>query len=259
MLSLFGKFTSGAPEIRKFPSGSGNESYLNMSIANRTFRSRYPLWVRFRKGEYKFKGSHTWPQIGSQRQEVTKTKGKVLYSVGPWSAYTADKNKLPFKIAEGGKILRSPDRKQGLADVTRETFRIKEFRLSDAIVYSYFRDMRFVLLTCLLMGFSLWWFYVPEQLLEKPAALCSPDLGQVVRVVRDTFVNQISSNHHVSSPCDCGEPLNNTAKLLFEPQESFDPLGLNTNRLKALSVFVASIVLSLALAESVSPSGFRWS
>lgn len=40
-------------------------------------------------------------------------------------------------------------------------------------------------------GFSLWWFYVPEQLVEKPATLCYPDLEQVVRVVRETFVNHI--------------------------------------------------------------------
>ncbi len=109
--------------------------------------------------------------------------------------------------------------------------------------------MRLVLLTCLLIGFSLWWFYVPEQLVEKPATLCSPDLEQVVRVVRDTFVNHICSTLRVSSPCDCGEPLNNAAKLLFEPQESFDPLGLNTNRIKAPSIFVAAIVLSMALAK----------
>lgn len=70
----------------------------------------------------------------------TKSKHvfKAIQTIKDWSSYTADKNQLPFKIAEGGKILRSPDRKQGLADVTRETFRIKEFRLSDAIVYSYF-------------------------------------------------------------------------------------------------------------------------
>jgi hypothetical protein len=141
-----------------------------------------------------FRGGHTWDELAraiqgsSEDPEFllsiindisiygTKSKHvfKAIQTIKDWSSYTADKNQLPFKIAEGGKILRSPDRKQGLADVTRET-------------------------------------------------------------------------------------LNNTAKLLFEPQESFDPLGLNTNRLKALSVFVASIVLSLALAESVSPSGFRWS
>lgn len=56
---------------------------------------------------------------------------------------------------------------KGLADVTRETGRIKEFRL----LYSYMYDLRFALLTCLVIGFSIWWMAVPEPLLENPKAL----------------------------------------------------------------------------------------
>lgn len=49
------------------------------------------------------------------------------------------------------------------------------------------------------------------------------------------------------------------AKELLESQQSFDPLALDKkNRVKALSVFVASIVISLALAESVSKDGIRF-
>lgn len=58
---------------------------------------------------------------------------------------------LLFEIKVGEDrplLLRSPDRKKGLADLTRETTRIKDFRLSETIVYSYARDIRFVLLTC---------------------------------------------------------------------------------------------------------------
>jgi hypothetical protein len=51
-------------------------------------------------------------------------------------------------------FLRSPDRKPGFADINRETSRIKAFRLSDAIVYSYWKDMRFVLALCAMIGFS---------------------------------------------------------------------------------------------------------
>lgn len=95
----------------------------------------------------------------------------------------------------------------------------------------------------------------------KPDALFSTDLGLVVKVVRETFVDQICSEHHVPSPCDCGEPLNKVARDLFEPNSTFDPLCLENStsrRVKAFSVFVASIVLSLALTESASASGFRW-
>lgn len=56
--------------------------------------------------------------------------------------------------------------------------------------------------------------------------------------------------------CQCGEPLNRAAKDLFQEPPAFDPLEfLNKGRVRALSVFVASIVLSIALAEYISQSG----
>lgn len=55
-----------------------------------------------------------------------------------------------------------------------------------------------------------------------------------------------------------GEPFNQTAKDLLCPKESFDPLRINNQgRLRAFAVFVASIVLSLALTEYISPYGIR--
>lgn len=84
-------------------------------------------------------------------------------------------------------------------DVQRKTSRIKEFSLKEALIYSYVRDMRFVLLTCLLIGFSVWWFSIPEQLLVNPRALSSPDLELVVRV------------GHIPEPClqlsSCPQPV----------------------------------------------------
>lgn len=73
--------------------------------------------------------------------------------------------------------MRSPDRKLGLSDVTRRASRIKDLTLADAIMYSTVRDIRFVTLTCLLIGFSLLWWDVPEPVLVKPEVLRSPDLG----------------------------------------------------------------------------------
>ena len=107
-----------------------------------------------------------------------------------------------------------------------------------------------------MIGFSVWWCSAPEPLLVKPGALCSPDLELLFKVVKDTFVNHVCSSHpQVTSPCDCGEPLNSAARDLFE-EPPFDPLGINnTHRIKALSFFMASIILSIALAESVSQNG----
>lgn len=103
-------------------------------------------------------------------------------------------------------LLRSPDRKPGLTDISRGTSRKKEFRLEDGILYSYCRDPRFVSVVCGIIGFSAWWALAPEQLLEEPTALCAPDLKLVVQVVKDTFENRVCTYHRVSSPCECGEP-----------------------------------------------------
>lgn len=54
-----------------------------------------------------------------------------------------------------------------------------------------------------MIGFSVWWYSVPEPLLLKPEALRSPDLKLLVNVAKDTFVDHVSSSHPgVSSPCE---------------------------------------------------------
>lgn len=147
------------------------------------------------------------------------------------------------------------ERGVGLEDFLVTPSRIKEFKLSDAIVSSYFKDIRFVTLVCLLIGFSAWWILVPEQLLEGPGILCSPDIA---RLVKETFIDQVCSEHHVSSPCDCGEPINNQVREDFSKLEFYDPLNFApSNRMKAASVLVASVILSLVLAESISQSGIH--
>lgn len=83
--------------------------------------------------------------------------------------------------------------------------------------------MRFVLLTCLLLGFAfLWSFSVPERLLVKPDAICSPDQELVVREIISRhlimFVVSIMSQVRVS--------VANT-KEIFEPKGVFDPLQID--------------------------------
>jgi hypothetical protein len=154
---------------------------------------------------------------------------------------------LPFfgRGQRRGPLLRSPERGVRLEAVTKKSSRIKKFKLSDAIVYSYFKDIRFVTLVCLLIGFSAWWVLVPEQLLEGPGVLCSLDIA---RLVKDTFIDQVCNEHHVSSPCDYREPINNQVREYFYKQEFDDPLNFAlSNRMKAASVLVASVILSVVL------------
>ena len=194
---------------------------------------------------------------------IEKCKEKELNPVWVWKPLAAAIHQLPGNLSSifgrGQRrrpLLRSPERGVGLEGVTKKSSRIKEFKLSDAIVYSYFKDIRFITLVCLLIGFSAWWILVPEQLLEGPGVLCSPP--DIARLVKDTFIDQVCSEHHVSSPCDCGEPINNQVREDFSKLEFYDPLNFApSNRMKAASVLVASVILSLVLAESISQSGIH--
>lgn len=83
----------------------------------------------------------------------------------------------------------------------------------------------------------MWWGLAPEPLLLNPEALSSVDLHTLLRVAKDTFVNKVCTLHpHVSSPCECGEPLNNEARRLLEPN-TFDPLGLEKPKSRASCIF----------------------
>ncbi|KAL4389938.1 hypothetical protein AHAS_Ahas03G0095100 [Arachis hypogaea] len=148
--------------------------------------------------------------------------------------------------------------------------------MREAIRYSYLRDSCFIICLCAMTCFGIWWNIAPKQLFLRLHALCFPDLSTLLRVARDTFYHQICSIHpHVPSPCECGEPLNNAVRILLNEPQRFDPLGIQEDatargqafnmeeevvprRLtlkKGFAVYVACILLSLALTESVSPSG----
>lgn len=129
-------------------------------------------------------------------------------------------------------------------DSLEEASRIKSFRLEEALVLAYGRDIRFVLAVCAMIWFWIWWYMAPEPLLLTPRALSAPDLPLVTNVVKDTFViNKVCNLHpEISSPCPCGEPLNNTARDLF-PEPGFDSLDINKSaKVRALAVFMACIV-----------------
>lgn len=171
------------------------------------------------------------------------------------------REKLTSLLVEGQRtrLLCYLDINQGLGCILRETSsRIKSFGLREAIRYSYMRDMRFILCLCGMIGFSVWWAIAPDPMLFMPISLYSPDHSFLLRVVRETYIDHICSVHpSVVSPCPCGEPLNNAVRDIFDEHTSFDPLGIYNSRARALalSTLIASIILCIALAESVSPEG----
>lgn len=130
----------------------------------------------------------------TERKEVNRRGRKESKITEVWTPYVANRLQIPpleeTLIRRGKKVLlqRSPEGGIGLVDVHRKTTRIKQFRLSEAIVHSYFTDIRFVTLVCLLIGFSAWWVIAPEQLFESPKYAFS---GEVAQLVRDTFIENI--------------------------------------------------------------------
>lgn len=259
MIHIFFKLTSQKAEIREQPTHIINSTVLNK-----------PCWFKLKNGNYfrllslqknyehimNLKSVMQHAPSGIKSVIYNHDGISVKYTFSKWAPLTA-KNNIPINIA-GNRIMRSPDKIIGLADICRESGRIKSFKLSDAILLSYYKDIRFVIFLSILFGFTIWGFIAPEPLLLKPLALCAPNIKILIDVIKDTYVNHVCSSHlDVSSPCECGEPLNKTARDLF-PQNSFDPLKIDnkqSGKIINVSLMVATIILSIALTESVSEYG----
>lgn len=259
MIHLFLKLTSQKTEIREQPTHNINSTVLNKPCWFKWISGNYFRLLRLQKNyehinALKFVMENAPSGIKSVVYNHDGISAK--YTFAKWAPLTAKEN-IPINIA-GNRIMRSPDKKIGLADICRESGRIKSFQISDAILLSYYKDIRFVIFISILFGFTIWGVIAPEPLLLKPLALSSPNIKFIIDVLKDTYVNHVCSTHHdVSSPCECGEPLNKTARDLF-PLNSFDPLKIDnkqSGKIINVSLMVATIILSIALTESVSEYG----
>lgn len=253
MFGMFLKFGNGIPSVRDIRYRSSADG-----------RRIPPLWVRYERPvslppHERPAGRVALNHLTSIRQ--VKYASGAVYTFGPW----VPARRIPRVQGERTPLLRLPG--PGLWGIENDkTSRIKEFSLCEALQYSYFRDHRFAILTCLMLSFGLWSMLVPEPLALKPAVLSSVDLGLIVKVAKNAFIEEVCSKHpHILSPCECGEPLNSTLKEFLDPdkeflytdKELFDPLGIyhRERRLSALSTYAGAIVLFIALLESVSPNG----
>lgn len=271
MISFFFKLTSSIPVFRKMR-GDGS----------RFDDSDKPLWIQIRDRDIRLtaarvleKRERLWQErLSSHTRELrhfldkrpsnpprqyyfnTQESGcyTIQYRFNDWEPITANRDELHSRI--GGRKL-TPEEDPGLKDLAPVIPRVKSFRLSDAISYSLRVDIRCSIAVCGMLGFSMWWGIAPEPLLLKPAALTSLDLHTLYTAVKDTFIHNVCATHPaISSPCECGEPLNNEVRRLLEP-DTFDPLGLDRpkSRAKALAVYLAAVLITVALTESVSPNG----
>lgn len=258
MMKLFYIFTSQKPVIRQHK----QEVIMNSELSN------IPIWVQFRCSD--ILGVQKLRQV--IKMEAFKKKFISLMHDAPHGTfiieYHYDENSLVRNTFSNWKSLTAKDQlpkgyplmesiPRGLTDIFHIINRVKNFHFSDAILLSYSRDIRFVLFLSIFFGFTIWMCIAPDQLLDHPLALCSPnDKKWLINVINDTYISHICSSHpEVLSPCDCGEPLNQTVRDLF-PQKRFDPLHIsNQSQIKTVSLMVATIILSIALTESISQYG----
>ena len=149
-------------------------------------------------------------------------------------------------------LLRSPDRVIGLGDAMRRDTYFQSFTLADSFVQSYVRDLRFILVVCLLQGFTIWWAQTHSLLLMRPDLCCSPHHLEVVRQATSCPMVQIGydfcphSLHCAQVIKDCSRPT----------ETAFDPLGLNAlrpySKAISLSIMLGAVVVAQALGETVS-------
>jgi hypothetical protein len=130
-----------------------------------------------------------WSNPISRLEELYKSQTFALKKVelkpfSLWKPLATGISKLSLAYPNRGykaTLFRSPDRVVGLADAIRKSDRTKTCGLSEALTFAYVKDSRFVLLTCLLLGFCIGWLLVAEQLLVQPVACCSPEFASALK------------------------------------------------------------------------------
>lgn len=173
-----------------------------------------------------------------------------------WKPIAAGVKHVPVKIAERmnpnrgykANLIRSPERVMGVADVIGRNARIRLFELIDAINLSYTRDLRFVIVFCLLLGFEMWWYLLPETLLNHTIVCYSAEYANAFLDAQECIHLKLGHQRCLHQGVD-----HNLVLELFKEQEVFDPLSIKPEkRTWALAFMYSVIILTLALSESVT-------
>lgn len=257
--SLYNDSISSSFEGRVRTRGSNSVSNVTcrypLPIQTRThgWQAHEPLWFRVDRNPL---SSPTIPGSQMYIMSLDSVEIAVLnHEFSSWIPYAVRRSQ---RSLGGAALLRSPDRQPSLQDAVGREARIRDIGFSQALSYSYYLDSRFILLVCLLLGFSVYCALVPRAFLEAPHVICYPDLGELIKIGKDTYFNHKCSLHATPSPCSCGESLNKAVPIYLNSQElPFDPLGAGVkSRAAGVAVFLGAVILSLALSESVCTVGF---
>lgn len=272
MYSLFSKFTSEKPELRLPLSPTQDQSATSITHSSiplsRSTRRRFPRRLSSGMSMTKL-SSQKWihpifkleEALHNPFLEKQRSSSKIAFAIKPlswWKPLSVALSKVPGNLSAAvdkhrgytANLQRSPDRVISLKNATERGVRIRKFGLSEAMVYSYLKDHRFVLLTCLLIGFSAWWILLPEQLLVHPLACCS---GEYATLITEILTCPM---RNLGFPCIYADQIHDRAVEVFTEPELFDPLKLKPdNRTIAPANMIGAIVLVLALGDSVTSDG----
>ena len=89
------------------------------------------------------------------------------------------------------------------------------------------QDLRFVLVTCLWIGFSIWWFAVPERRIKG-------NLFKILGYVCEVWTSFVVQ--HLPSRFDCGKPLNYTLSHLLEKRRVWSAWATNKSNKSNISI-----------------------
>lgn len=243
--------TSRKPKYRKPPTIHVNDTV-----------GRLPVWAKYfgvnrinlLNESLKFK--HKLEILNAMRYSPQGTY-KVIFNGfnSAFSEYTFDRWRFWTSQARptSKEVIKSLHNKlkKGYASIGCDWGRIKEFTLEKAINHSSITDLRFIFFLCLFFGFNIWVYLVPKAILSHPLVLGAQNIAFLVKSVRDTYIEDVCCYHPaIPSPCDCGEPLNKIVRVLIPDSDD-----LNLAKKKTYAFMVATIILTLALSETVSRHG----
>lgn len=172
-----------------------------------------------------------------------KNKNVEKSAASAWKTLKPEITKIPVKIAAAvdpargyrAKLLRSPERVMvGLADSFRQSARIRDFGLSEAINQAYVTDFRFLLVLTLVLvlviGGSIWWNFLPRKIFNQPKTICSPECLHAIQGKNEKSEVSLSSWDEIFE--------------MFKEDKFLDPLKLvPDNKTRALAIFVSVILL----------------
>lgn len=175
----------------------------------------------------------------------------------------------------GRRMVRaSPEKEMGLTAIMRPASRIKDFTFEERLNYSYLFDNRFLLLYCLLIGFSISWAYLPLDMVDRHNI--NPLSAAIIQPLKVLFIDNlqgiqdisITEEIRVAATQQLEQWHQGVAYLEQLLHPDYDPLNLprdiapelqmepvqQPRRGKRLAILIGAIILCLALNEAVVPS-----